>query len=208
MKEEGKGGKRKDKLSSLRRSDPSHLRSFAQRDWVWRTGNGVCGLLYFAQRGIRSRSCPMDVENSGSSLLSKARCCTSCISLFQKWFSSGRGQFYFFFFLNLLALSDLLSDIYVTMIYFQKQYFIFAICSMGFLALPALITAVFFAISFADDECDLSIGFQILIGWAFCLIWPVLVVIRPCVTSSELPFEHELSKNYKFICCFLESIPQ
>lgn len=157
----------------------------------------------------RSAAGLMDLE-SGTSLLSKS---CGCYSKIKAFLSSERVLFFYVYFFHILAALDLTSDVYVMIIYFQKNYFIFGICSAISLALPSLITSTYLIISFSDtDEVDCGYLFgsfiKVLCFSAFYLIWPILVVLRPLVLKEEIPFEEVLSKNYSFICCIFESIPQ
>jgi hypothetical protein len=157
----------------------------------------------------------MDLEKnesllSKSSLKSLCSCCPLSIKSIKSCLSSERVVSLVQYFFHLLGAADLLSDILVTLVYYQKDYFNFWICSLIFLTLPALVTAIIFIISFNENEGYFSLQnlCSILIGWIFFLIFPVLIILRPLFSSEEMPFESHFSQNFKFFSCFLESIPQ
>ena len=165
----------------------------------------------------------MDIEKGNSSLLSKACCCHSLYKKIRDWFSEDyRGESILLYFGLLVGAFDFVSDIYVMLIYYRKDYFLFWICSVISLLSPSFVTASFFVISCSDgDDWDcspMSAGgsiIQLLSLWLFYLVLPIIGPITPILLCCSREYREGgfsflgiLSLNFNFICLFLESIAQ
>lgn len=161
----------------------------------------------------------MDIEKGNNSLLSKACCCHSLYKKVRNWFSTEyRGEKILLYFGLILGAFDFASDIYVMLIYYRKDYFIFWNCSVISLLSPSFVTASFFVISCSEGdewECSpmsaASSIFQLVCLWLFYLVLPIIGPITPIFglccprefSEGGFSFLGVLSLNFNFICLFL-----